>query len=176
MAAGLTTPIERHASLASTNALGLERARSGEREPAWIVADRQTAGRGRRGRTWISEPGNLYASHVVVHDEPRGAMGLMPLAAALALMEALTATTDLGPRFGLKWPNDVLVDGCKVAGILLEAEAAPDGGTAVVTGFGVNCRHAPDTAPYPVASLASLETDLAPEVLLAALDARWTAI
>lgn len=100
-------------------------------------AERQTAGRGRRGRPWVPLPGNLFASALVLPQAGEGPAQQLSFVAALALEAALRdyVPTD---RLALKWPNDVLLDGGKVAGILLERS-----GAAVVIGFGGNLADAP---------------------------------
>ncbi len=153
----------------------MEAAAAGEGGPVWFVAVRQTAGRGRHGRPWVSAAGNLYASHLKVTRLPAERLSLLPLAAAVALAEALEAAAALAGRVRLKWPNDVLVDGAKVSGILLEARHGLAMGSAVVTGFGVNCAHHPTDAPYPVTSLAAAGTAAGPEAVLAALAPRYGA-
>src|SRR5262245_57801913 len=96
-------------TVGSTNAEAFARARAGERGPLWIVARRQTDGRGRRGRRWISEPGNLYASLLLVDPAPSSRAAELSLVAGLALHDALVeCSPGLAPRLKLKWPNDVL--------------------------------------------------------------------
>jgi BirA family transcriptional regulator, biotin operon repressor / biotin---[acetyl-CoA-carboxylase] ligase len=98
--------------------------------PLWVLADEQTAGRGRRARAWISPKGNLHASLVMPAPvDP----ALRSFVAALALFDALARVTGLPATLSLKWPNDVLLNGGKVAGILLEGS-----GAQLVIGFGVN--------------------------------------
>ena len=98
-------------------------ARQGERGPLWVVADRQTAGRGRRGRTWISEPGNLYASLLLTEAAPPEHWPELSFVAALAVHDAVVEVApDLKPRLAIKWPNDLLLAGAKFAGILIEGE------------------------------------------------------
>jgi BirA family transcriptional regulator, biotin operon repressor / biotin---[acetyl-CoA-carboxylase] ligase len=133
----------------------------------WVIADRQTAGRGRRGRAWSDGAGNLMAS-VLVRAE--GAVQQLSFVAALALLASLRASGGQGgdppaPRFCLKWPNDVLLDGIKCSGILLERA-----GAALVIGFGVNIASHPAGTERPATSLAaaSLPTP-APAELLARL-------
>src|ERR1043166_8409052 len=110
----------------STNAEAFARARAGERGPLWITARRQTAGRGRRGRAWVSEPGTLYASLLLTDPAPPQRAAELSLVAALAVHDALAERAAvLGPRLTLKWPNDVLCDGAKLAGILVEGEGLP---------------------------------------------------
>src|SRR6185436_2922212 len=110
-------------TLGSTNAEALALARGGEHGPLWITAARQTAGRGRRGNAWTSEPGNLYASLLLTERLPAGRAPELCFVAALALHDAVSALAPaLKPQ--LKWPNDLLIDGAKFAGILIEAESA----------------------------------------------------
>lgn len=119
-------------SLPSTNAAAL--AADG---PKWIAAHVQTAGRGRRARVWDSPRGNLYASLILHPDDPPARQALRSFAAALALRDALIVAGVAGASISLKWPNDVLIDGRKVAGILLES--APRGKLpCLAIGFGVN--------------------------------------
>ena len=133
-----------HDTLGSTNAEALARARAGERGPLWVTAARQTAGRGRRGNAWTSEPGNLYASLLLTD---RGAAAHLPelcFVVALAVRDAVGGVQrrSLRARLKLKWPNDLLLDGAKLAGILIEAESV-GGQTVAAAGIGVNCAHHP---------------------------------
>ena len=161
-----------HDTLGSTNAEALALARAGERGPLWITAARQTAGRGRRGRTWVSEPGNLYASLLLTDPAPpehwpelslrRGAGG------ARRGRRARARRSSRGSQ--LKWPNDLLLDGAKFAGILIEGEGG-DGG-AVAVGIGVNC--AQPSGGYRLSgdrSRGRAARDVAAEALFAALSA-----
>lgn len=132
--------------IGSTNAEALAFARDGERGPLWITADQQSAGRGRRGRVWVSEPGNLYASLLLHDPAPSARRAELSFVTVLALYDAIVnATPTAAPRLALKWPNDLLLDGRKVAGILIEG-AASDG---VVIGIGVNCAHHPQDTETP---------------------------
>jgi BirA family biotin operon repressor/biotin-[acetyl-CoA-carboxylase] ligase len=157
-------------TIGSTNAEGLALARSGEHGPLWVVAQRQTAGRGRRGRTWVSEPGNLYASLVLTDPAPPDRRAELSFVAALALHDAVGARIPgLASRLVLKWPNDLLIDGCKFAGILIEGE----GGTAVV-GIGVNCSHHPSGTDFPATDLATAGLRASPEKVFEALSGAMT--
>jgi BirA family biotin operon repressor/biotin-[acetyl-CoA-carboxylase] ligase len=119
-------------------------ARAGELPDGhWVVADRQTAGRGRRGRVWQDGQGNLMASVLV---RSRGAVQQLSFVAAVALREAVAAACAVEAR--LKWPNDLLVDGAKVSGILLERA-----GDALVIGFGVNVAGYPGDTERRAAAL-----------------------
>ena len=156
-----------HDTIGSTNADGLSRARAGERGPLWIVARQQSAGRGRRGRVWVSEPGNLYASLVLTDAAPPEHFPELSFVAALALYDALSGCfPSLAARLALKWPNDLLVDDSKLAGILVEGE-----GATVVIGIGVNCIHHPDGTEFPATDLAAVGVRATPEHLFTPLSA-----
>lgn len=171
-----------YATLGSTNAEALVRARAGEQGPLWITAQEQTAGRGRRGNTWSSEPGNLYASLLLTDAAPPTHLPELCFVAALAARDAIlpfipppngeggNADQD---RLKLKWPNDLLLDGAKLAGILIEAESA-GGRSATVAGIGVNCAHHPSGTTYPATDLAAAGIALAPEQVFHSLSgAMW---
>ncbi len=153
----------------STNTAALNRARSGDRGHLWVTARLQTGGRGRSGRHWVSEPGNLYASLLLIDPAPVDHLAELALVAAVALARAVETTAKLNRPVHLKWPNDLLVDGRKISGILLESAKLSDGGTAVVIGFGVNVGHHPDRADYLTSSLMELGGIDDPETLFAAL-------
>jgi len=140
----------------STSTLAFDRARSGDPGNLWIVGQEQTEGRGRRGRHWFSGRGNLYASLLLIDPEPAARIAELPLLAAVALSEAIDKTAGTHHLARLKWPNDLLADGAKLSGILLEAETLPDGRQAVVLGFGVNVAAHPDKALYPCTDLHAL--------------------
>lgn len=136
----------------------------------WIVADMQRAGRGRHERDWVSPPGNLYASIALLEPSPPASLPLMGFVAGVALVEAILALApDLGSRLALKWPNDVLLDGAKAAGILLEGETAPNGKSGLVIGMGVNVARVPEGLDRPATALASAATWLTRDTLFAAL-------
>ena len=117
----------------STQAVARNHAESCFDEPVVFVADEQTAGRGRRGRSWESPPGGLYMTAVL---RPAGPIGLMPLLAGVAVAE--TVRERLGAEAELKWPNDVLVGGRKAGGVLVEAGWSDDELTYLLLGIGVN--------------------------------------
>ncbi len=129
----------------STNDVARDLLRAGA-TPGFVVrADIQTGGRGRRGRAWASPAGNLYMSAAIAPDRPTPEWPLLSLMAAASLAESLITVTngDLGGRIGIKWPNDVLVGGRKISGILLETEMV-SGRMAAVVGIGVNIASHPD--------------------------------
>jgi len=143
-----------HEVLGSTNAEALALARRGERGPLWIVAGRQTAGRGRRGRGWVSPPGNLYASLLLTAPSEAERWPELSFVTALALHDAIVAIApDLEPQLAIKWPNDLLLAGAKFAGVLIEGEGGNDG--VVVVGIGVNCTSHPPDTDYPATDLAA---------------------
>jgi BirA family biotin operon repressor/biotin-[acetyl-CoA-carboxylase] ligase len=144
-----------HSSLGSTMDEAVRLARSDEAGPLWIAAGRQTAGRGRHGRVWASEPGNLYATLLLTDPCAPEQAPQLGFVAGLALADALAAVAPLGGRARLKWPNDVLVGGAKLAGILLESVTHPPRGLSVAVGFGVNVAHHPADLPYRATSLAA---------------------
>ena len=154
-------------TVGSTNTEALNLARAGERGPLWVTARTQSAGRGRRGRAWISEPGNLYASLLLGDPSPPERAAELSFVAALAVRDAVAALAGpLTARLALKWPNDVLIDGKKISGILIEGE-----GTAVVVGIGVNCVHHPKETSYPASDLAAVGISMSIEELFAHLSA-----
>jgi BirA family transcriptional regulator, biotin operon repressor / biotin---[acetyl-CoA-carboxylase] ligase len=163
-------PVVAFDAIGSTNAEGLERARNGEHGPLWIAAKTQTGGRGRRGRAWISEPGNLYTSLLLTDPAPPAVLPGICFVAALALHDAVLDTTSgLAPAsLKLKWPNDLLLDGKKIAGILVEGVSLGSSHAAVI-GFGVNCKHHPEGTEFPAANLADAGFPVEPAALLALL-------
>ena len=159
---GLRWParLEWNEVLVSTNDVAKERARSGEPEWTAVLADRQTAGRGREGRSWVSPRGGLYLSVLL---RPRtDAIALLPLAAGVAVAEV---AEEHGVRAELKWPNDALVRGRKLAGILAEASSGSGGVEWVVVGIGINVTLDVAALGRPAADVATsfhLETSAPP--------------
>jgi len=142
-----------HDTLTSTNAEALKLARGGERGPLWIVAREQTAGRGRRGNSWVSPPGNLYATLLLTDPAPPDCAPQLSFVAVLAVHDAIAERVPaLRTALALKWPNDLLCGGGKLAGILIEGERAADA-LAVAIGIGVNCESHPSHTPYRVTDL-----------------------
>ncbi len=135
---------EIHPALDSTNAEALRRAAAGQTAPLWLLALEQTAARGRRGRSWAQPAGNFGAS-LLLYPESPAAAAQHSFVAALGLFDALIDATGRAESFALKWPNDVLLSGRKLAGILLETSGPAGGPLALAIGFGVNLRAAPAT-------------------------------
>ncbi len=133
----------------STNRLAREWAREGAKNGAFVVAAAQTGGRGRRGRAWESAPGlGLWLSAILRPEAPEAKWPLLAYAAALSVADAIMALTGKEPF--IKWPNDILIDGRKVCGILLERD-----GDAVIIGIGINVMHQPDDFPQVLRGTAT---------------------
>jgi len=167
-------PDFRHIELgdvASTNLECMERARAGDAGQLWITAVRQTGGRARRGRNWVSEPGNLYSSLLLIDPAPWEALASLPLMVTIAVYDAVASVLpgDARSELKIKWPNDVLINGRKTAGILIEAEQLADGRRAVVIGCGINVAHRPETGLYPATCLAEQGSAATPQELFARL-------
>jgi BirA family biotin operon repressor/biotin-[acetyl-CoA-carboxylase] ligase len=119
-----------------------------------VWAKSQTSGRGRRGRTWESPAGNLYCSLVLRPGLPPARAAQLGFVASLAVYDALASVCGPGQQAACKWPNDVLLNGRKVAGLLLETESAAAGAAPwVVLGVGVNVARGPESAAFPATSL-----------------------
>jgi BirA family biotin operon repressor/biotin-[acetyl-CoA-carboxylase] ligase len=166
--------VRRYDSIGSTNDEAMRLAHCGTPHGTVVCATMQTAGRGRQARHWHSPRGNLYASILLRPDQPMGRVPELSFVAALAVADAADGVLPDGVRATLKWPNDVLVRGGKVAGILIE-HADP----ATVVGIGINVRHAPPDAPYPVTTLSAsgasaIDPDALLPVLLEAFRRRFT--
>lgn len=179
-----TPPILILDSVDSTNAEARRRAEAGETSPLWIVGRTQTAGRGRRGRTWVSERGNLFATLLTTTRKPAAEAAQITFVAALAVADALDAFAP-SPIVTIKWPNDVMIDGEKASGILVESGPSADGGLWLAVGIGINLQHAPAETERPASALgghlrgdvtAAPSVDTAAEVLADAFEAwrdRW---
>jgi len=145
-----------YATLGSTNDEAKALARAGAPAGTIVWADEQTAGRGRRGRTWQSPPGNLYLSLVLRPDGAPAHAAQLGFVAALGLGDGLAELVGPAVELRYKWPNDLLASGKKLAGILLESEtAAGDRVDFVVVGIGVNIAAAPGGVEFPATSLAA---------------------
>jgi BirA family transcriptional regulator, biotin operon repressor / biotin---[acetyl-CoA-carboxylase] ligase len=176
-------------TIGSTNEEAAARGRAGETGPLWIVSPHQSGGRGRRGGSWQTPSGNLAASLLLTTEVPPAVAATLGFVAGLALAQALDrccgrdigrgSALDLGSgagRFLLKWPNDVLVEGAKLSGILLETEQRADLSRFLVIGIGVNTAHAPQGVPYPATSLVALGHHVEPATLFRALSSEWVAL
>lgn len=157
----------------STNEEAKRRAEAGERGPLWIVARRQSAGRGRRGRSWTSEPGNLFATLLFAPERSTVESARLSFAAALSVFDVSKAACP-DAEVTLKWPNDVLIGGSKCSGILLESGGERDGVLPwLAAGIGINLIHAPEGTPYPATALARHGATLTAEAALERLAQSW---
>jgi len=160
-------------SVGSTNEEAKRLAALGEDEApdgTLVWAREQTAGRGRRGREWSSPPGNLHTSLILRPEVPLSRLGELSFVAALAVYDALGSLGEPGHQVHLKWPNDVLLNEKKVAGLLLETESAGKGGNAewVVLGMGLNVGWHPEGTAFPATSLRFEEWSTTVEQMLEA--------
>lgn len=164
------------AETGSTNADAMRFAAAGETLPLWVTADHQTAGRGRAGRSWVSDPVNLQASLAFSCDAPLQNAGQLSLLAGIALVDAIRAISPLAERspLRLKWPNDVLIGSAKAGGILVETTTARGEpgfkpGFLAVIGFGVNVATCPGDLGRATSSLGQSGISVTRDDLLAAL-------
>lgn len=174
--------------IGSTNNEALAAAAAGDPGGIWFAALKQTSGRGRRGRVWESPSGNLAASLLVIPDADTNILATLGFVAGVAMQNAFARILPKGAvrigmdgadalngsgRVALKWPNDVLADGAKISGILLEMGKAADGRNAIVIGIGVNVIAAPTGLPYPATSLRDLGYERRAEDVFEALSESW---
>jgi BirA family biotin operon repressor/biotin-[acetyl-CoA-carboxylase] ligase len=170
----LTVTIRTVAETGSTNADMLQLARSGVGEGLWLRAERQLGGRGRQGRAWVSPVGNFYGSTLVrvrASDPPPATLALVAAVALDEVVRAYLGLSGADEALLIKWPNDLLIAGAKLSGILLER--ADD---AVVVGIGVNLAHYPDDTDRAATSLAARGAGVDPADFaqtLAESYARW---
>jgi len=164
--------VERHLNLGSTNDEARRLALAGDPGQLWILAGEQSQGRGRLGRQWTSPAGNLYASALLVDPAPVAIAAQLGFVAGIALQGAVAALGASDVK--LKWPNDLMHRGAKLAGLLVEGVALGQGRLACIVGIGVNCAQAPAGPSYPVTSLAAaLRRPVSPDDLFAELAPRF---
>jgi BirA family transcriptional regulator, biotin operon repressor / biotin---[acetyl-CoA-carboxylase] ligase len=137
----------------STNEEARRRALAGEPDRVWIVADEQTAGRGRRGRAWVSPKGNLHASALLIDPCPPALAAQLGFVAGVALARAADDVS--ATEVGLKWPNDLMLHGAKCAGILVEGVSLAGRRAGYAVGVGVNCARAPEGLGYATSCLVA---------------------
>ncbi|ADM10403.1 biotin protein ligase [Parvularcula bermudensis HTCC2503] len=176
-------PVWHYRAVGSTNDTAAELARmQGEmdRSPCWVIADHQTAGRGRRGRAWSDHADNFSGTLLwPLAPEHGRTPALFSFLAALAIVDSFEAVGIPRTIIGLKWPNDVLLEGGKVCGILVETVAGLEGLMAATIGIGVNLAQVPPHAPPEGRALSQWITPPPPTAFLETLDARfdeWWAI
>ena len=142
----------RHPSLGSTNDEAKRLAALGDAGRVWITADQQTAGRGRQGRVWSSPPGNLYGTALLAGPCEVAIAPQIGFVAGVALRAAVADTGLTAAK--LKWPNDLVVSGAKLAGLLVEGVTMPNGAFYAAVGMGVNVSSSPEGLAYPTTSLS----------------------
>ena len=158
----------------STNEEAKRRARAGAPEGLLVWAREQLTGRGRRGRSFASPPGNLYMSVLLRPGRSGVEAAQLSFAAALAVGEAAAAVLPPTARLCYKWPNDVLVDGRKLSGVLLESQAAGEGRLDwLVIGMGINLVSYPEGLEFPATSLKAAGAEVTVDALLAAVAERF---
>lgn len=167
-----SAPILLLGTVDSTNAEARRRADDGDEGPLWIAARRQTAGHGRRGRAWSMGEGDLAATLLAVTDRPPAEAAQVSFVAALAVADLVQAHVS-GEEVKLKWPNDVLVGGRKISGVLIESGKRKDGRLWMAVGIGVNLLHTPDDAERPATSLAAHRPPPDPDTALGQLAGRF---
>jgi len=158
----------------STNAEARRRALAGEPGPLWIWSARQSQGRGRGGREWVSQPGNLFASLLIGLNCPLRVASQLALVAGIVAFDTIAKLIAYEGRSEvlLKWPNDVLLAGEKVAGMLLEnVGGTNENRSVVVIGTGINLASYPENLPQPAVSLATYGMTVTPADALEALAA-----
>jgi BirA family biotin operon repressor/biotin-[acetyl-CoA-carboxylase] ligase len=138
--------LEQYDALASTSDDCIRRAKSGEAEGLAILALRQTAGRGSRGRQWEAPPGNLNLSVLIRPKLPMAQFSVFPLLAGIAVADAVSAFLPADTAPVLKWPNDILLGGAKLAGVMIDAAPDNDVFGWLVIGIGINLVAAPQLA------------------------------
>ena len=165
-------------TLDSTSLEARRRADGGEKGPLWLIALRQTAGYGRRGSAWMQQPGDVAATFLFEPQTNGRSVAELSFVAAIATAAALR---HCAPRAGVavKWPNDILADGGKIAGLLLELLSAPPAPPLIAVGVGVNVVSAPANLVYPTARLIDFAAGdaAAPRALVETIDAKldfWT--
>lgn len=163
-------------TIGSTNDEARRLVATGETGPLWISANEQTAGRGRRGREWISPKGNLSATLLITPRRAAAECAQLSFVSALAAADTIVHFAP-DEEVKLKWPNDVLANGRKIAGILLESASVGGEPYYLAIGVGINLAHFPHDTEFPATSLAALGARLLPprETLaqLAAHFAKW---
>lgn len=156
----------------STNSEARRRAEMGEPGPLWIWSTRQSKGRGRAGREWISQYGNLFASLLIRLNCPLKTASELALVAGIITYETVAKLVAYEGRADLllKWPNDVLLAEEKVAGMLLENVGTPNNqGCVIVVGTGINLTNYPENLPQPAISLDAYGLSISPRDALEAL-------
>lgn len=165
--------VESYESVDSTNLIAQQKAQAGHKGYLWVVAQEQTQGRARRGRTWSSPKGNLYSSLLLIDGIVHHTAAQLGFVAGVSVIEAIKQfianEKQTSNIVSLKWPNDILLRGAKSAGILLEIFQLPSQYSALVLGIGINVKHHYENAPYLTSSLKNIGFDVEVEQLFTVL-------
>lgn len=149
-------PVHKFSELDSTSLEAARRAQAGDMGPCWIVAETQTGGKGRLGRKWVSERGNLYATVLIPLTQISQDVACLALVSGLAVSDVILVLSEGKILPGVKWPNDIRVNGAKISGMLLEAGQRPDKSHWISFGIGINLTVSPDLPGYETTSLKSI--------------------
>ncbi|MCZ2158795.1 biotin--[acetyl-CoA-carboxylase] ligase [Bartonella sp. 220] len=165
--------VESYESVDSTNLVAQRKAQAGHQGYLWVVAQEQSQGRARRGRTWFSPKGNLYSSLLLIDDIVHQTAAQLGFVAGVSVVEAIKHFIKDEKKANnivlLKWPNDILLGGAKSSGILLEIFKLPSQCYALVIGIGINVKHHYKDAPYPTSSLSNIGLHVEEELLFTVL-------
>ncbi|EJF87878.1 biotin-[acetyl-CoA-carboxylase] ligase [Bartonella vinsonii subsp. arupensis OK-94-513] len=152
--------VESYESVDSTNLIAQQKAQAGHQGYLWVVAQEQSQGRARRGRTWSSPRGNLYSSLLLIDDIVHQTAAQLGFVAGVSVVEAVKKFVKdekhINSIVSLKWPNDILLGGAKSSGVLLEIFKLPSQQYALVIGIGINVKYHYEDAPYPTSSLNNI--------------------
>ncbi|GAA4666259.1 biotin--[acetyl-CoA-carboxylase] ligase [Bartonella pachyuromydis] len=165
--------VEAYGSVDSTNLVALKKAQTGHKGYLWVVAQEQTQGRARRGRTWSSPKGNLYSSLLLIDDIVHHTAAQLGFVAGISVVEAIKQFIETEKQtndiVSLKWPNDILLKGAKSSGVLLEILKLPSKQNALVIGIGINVKYHYEHAPYLTSSLNNIGLHVETEQLFTVL-------
>ncbi|WP_330167565.1 biotin--[acetyl-CoA-carboxylase] ligase [Bartonella grahamii] len=165
--------VESYETVDSTNLIAQRKAQAGHKGYLWVVAQEQSQGRARRGRTWSSPKGNLYSSLLLIDGIVHQTAAQLGFVAGVSVVETVKQfikdekqTNDI---VSLKWPNDILLGGAKSSGVLLEIFKLPSQQYALVIGIGINVKYNYEDAPYPTSSLKDIGLHVETEQLFTVL-------
>ncbi|WP_409362028.1 biotin--[acetyl-CoA-carboxylase] ligase [Bartonella heixiaziensis] len=165
--------VESYGTVDSTNLVAQRKAQAGHKGYLWIVAQEQSQGRARRGRTWSSPKGNLYSSLLLTDDIVHQTAAQLGFVAGISVVEAIKQfikdKTQTNSIVSLKWPNDILLQGAKSSGVLLEIFKLPSQQYALVIGIGINVKYNYEDAPYPTSSLKNINLHVEAEQIFTVL-------
>ena len=164
-------------SVESTNIVAMQKALDGDKGNLWVVASSQTKGKGRRGRVWQTATGNLAASIFVEIPEGTRNPEILSFVAAIAVANSVKQLLgDAALDIALKWPNDVMLNKAKLAGILLESQILPNGKRVIVIGMGLNVASAPRGLSYNTIALGQFDPEITASIAFQTLSDNWVSV